>query len=469
MSLNSKITCERLWGFECELVLSEESKYICPEEDHLDQELYRLISTAINEGFDPGLVGDVIHGRKRLDPNHEFIKFLSYNPEGRKYAAKSVNVPTYTVEQVKYISSNYKLSEIASAPNTSPETLEYLATLGSVSVRIAVAKNFNTPVESLRRLYREGPFEVVLGIAQNIAAPTDLLSTIAKRHLGAAGKYLALNKAASSEILTILTEADDPYTRIQVAANSIADEEVQMQLAEDPDWRVRYALGRSKAVSQNVLDRLFRDEHEAVRSAVAYNSATPLELLEKLAQEEAYVVRYRLAQNSKLPLTIFVRLINDTDEAVRRVSTTNPYSPFFYSPEDMQRVTDELPHYSWVSLLSNSEVPEHLKSIIRENAYFQRDVTLNEFAMMERKNLFLMADLVADGRLNLTHQGQLNLVLQLCHYPKDSDRLEEFAFHVLRENDFSQDIRVKIRSMITNNFKGESTRIQAILRHTVAA
>ena len=469
MSLNSKITCERLWGFECELVLNEESKYICPEEDHLDTELYRLVSLAIEDGFDPGLIGDVLHERKRLEPDHDFIKFLSYTPEGRKYAAKSVNVPTYSVEQVKYISSNYKLTEIASAPNTSPETLEYLATLGSVSVRIAVAKNFNTPPDSLRRLYREGPFEVILGIAQNIAAPPDLLSAIAKRHLGAAGKYLALNKAANTEILGILTDADDPYTRIQVAANCFADEEVQLQLAEDPDWRVRYALGRSKSVSQNVLNRLFRDDREAVRSAVAYNSATPIDLLEKLAEEEAYVVRYRLAQNSKLPLNLFVRLINDEDEAVRRVSTTNPYSPFFYGEEDMQRVVEQHPHYGWVSLLSNTEVPETLKSFIRDNAFFQREVALNEYAMMERKNIFLLADLVADGRINMPHQSQMNLVLQLCHYPKDSDRLEEFAFHVLRENDFSQDIRVRIRSMITNNFKGESTRIQAILRHTVAA
>jgi hypothetical protein len=469
MSLNSKITCERLWGFECELVLNEESRYICPEEDHLNNEIHRLVSLALDEGFDPGLVGDVIHGRKRLEPDHDFIKFLSYTPEGRKYAAKSVNVPTYSVEQVKYISSNYKLTEIASAPNTAPETLEHLATLGSVSIRIAVAKNFNTPPDSLRRLYREGPFEVILGISQNIAAPPDLLSAIAKRHLGAAGKYLALNRAADSEILAILTDADDPYTRIQVAANSIADEEIQMQLAEDPDWRVRYALGRSKSVSQNVLDRLYRDDREAVRSAVAYNSGTPLGLLEKLAEEEAYVVRYRLAQNSKLPLNLFVQLVSDADEAVRRVSTTNPYSPFFYREEDMQKVVNESPHYGWVTLLSNTEVPEALKSFVRDNAHLQRDVAINEFATMERKNLFLMADLVADGRLNMPHHSQMNLIFQLCHYPKDSDRLEEFAFHVLRENDFSQDIRVRIRSMITNNFKGESTRIQAILRHTVAA
>ncbi|MDA8196214.1 MAG: HEAT repeat domain-containing protein [Actinomycetota bacterium] len=469
MSLNSKITCERLWGFECELVLSEDSNYVCPEEDHHDPELHRLVTLAIDDGFDPGLIGDVLHGRKRLEPGHDFIKFLSYTPEGRKYAAHSVNVPTYSVEQVKYISSNYKLTEVASAPNTAPETLEYLATLGSVSVRIAVAKNFNTPADSLRRLYREGPFEVILGIAQNIAAPPDLLNTIAKRHLAAAGKYLATNKGSNSEVLTLLVEAVDPYTRIQVAANSIADEETQLQLAEDPDWRVRYALGRSKSVSQNVLSRLFHDDREAVRSAVAYNSGTPVEILEQLATEEAYVVRYRLAQNSKLPLSIFIRLLNDTDQAVRRVSTTNPYSPFFYGESEMRKVVEEQPHYSWVNLLSNSEVPEDLKSHIRDNAYLQRDIALNEYMAMDRKNLFLLADLVADGMLNMPFESQLHVVQQLCHHPKDSDRLEEFAFHVLRENDFSQEIRVRIRSMITNNFKGESTRIQAILRHTVAA
>lgn len=464
--MEDELTCRRLWGFDCNLVLSKHNSFICPEEDHYSEDLFKIVDKSVKDGFDPFLIGSVLSGEKRLEPNHDFIRFLSMIPEGRRYAASSVNVPTYSVEQVSTISSSYRLTEIASAPNTPADALDYLSTQSSLSIKLAVARNSSTAEHTLRRMYREGPFEIFLALAENISTPVDILLDLAKKHRNAVGKNLAQNQAINMEIRSLLIKSEDVYARIFMASSELCPEETQILLAKDEDWRVRYALGRSKGVTETILKELFQDEKDAVRSAVAYSPYTPSDLLEQLSQEEPYVIRYRLAQNQNLPLHLFTPLLEDKEVAVRKILATNPYTPLFYDEADMRHVIEQSPEYGWVCLLSANEAPEIIKSEIRGLASRQGKAAINDFVSPDRKNLFLIADLVADGRLAMSAESHYSLIYQLCQYPKDSDRLEEFAFFVLQENGYSQESRIRVRNIIVSNMRDAGTRVQAILRHT---
>jgi hypothetical protein len=466
MAFTEELTCRKLWGFDCNLILHKSDNYMCLEEDHHEPDKAKIVSHASALEFDLFLVGDVLNGLKKLDPSHELIKFLSSVKEGRRYAVSSVNVPAYSIDQVSMISSSYRLTEIATSPNTPEETLEYLSTSHSLSVRLAVARNPYTPSKTLSRMYKEGPFELFLALADNVACPTYVLLDLARKHRGSVGKQLAQNPSITEEIATLLLKAEDSYTRIFLASFNNISLTLKKELAVDDDWRVRYALGRSANLEEEVIDILMQDEKDAVRSAIACNQSTPCEKLKILSDEEPYVIRYRLVQNQNLPLDLFAKLSNDRFEPVRRVAASNPYSPFFYDDADMEHLLAAEPEYAWVSLLSSNEAPEIIKSKIREIAHTQKNVRISEFGLPDRRNIFLLADLIADGRIATDLESMYNVIYHLCQYPKDSDRIEEFAFFVLQEHEYSQEVRLKVRSIIISNMRESGTRLQAILRHT---
>ena len=106
---------------------------------------------------------------------------------------------------------------VAENPSTSPETLRELSKVARLDVRSCVVRNLNTPEDVLRDMANDSddwvgrpPMEILTGLAQNPNTPTDVLTHLCDG-LGAfehwqVARHLANNPSTPIDVLIQLSK-----------------------------------------------------------------------------------------------------------------------------------------------------------------------------------------------------------------------------------------------------------------------
>jgi hypothetical protein len=150
----------------------------------------------------------------------------------RKVISEMSNVP------LKNLSIMQK-NELASNPNTSPETLTLLADDEDSVVRFWVAKNPNTSPETLDRLANDENYLVRRAVATNPKALPETLDRLANDKNWSVRRAVATNPKALPETLDLLANDKDIDVRSSATNNPNYNKKItvtltltQKQLAE---------------------------------------------------------------------------------------------------------------------------------------------------------------------------------------------------------------------------------------------
>jgi hypothetical protein len=142
---------------------------------------------------------------------------MNYTPEQFAQAVlkalKEVNTPDVS----KLLLQERK--ELATNPNTPPETLTILARDEYSGVRWNVARNPNTPPETLTILARDENYDVRRRVALNPNTPPETLTSLARDKDCLVRWRVANNPNTPPETLTILAQDEDSGVRYRVAQN----------------------------------------------------------------------------------------------------------------------------------------------------------------------------------------------------------------------------------------------------------
>lgn len=157
-------------------------------------------------------------------------------------------------------------AQVASNPNTSVKTLEFIKNLNDPNFNSRIASNKNTPPEMLSGLVK-----------------TDKLSTI---------RAVAANRNASQDTLREI-------------CNDVPDDIAYERLAENP------------STPPDVLIELSKTFYGSILVNVAMNPNTPEEVLTRLADSELTPVRNNVAKNPKTPIPTMMKLKEDHKDLVR--------------------------------------------------------------------------------------------------------------------------------------------------------
>jgi hypothetical protein len=236
---------------------------------------------------------------------------------------------------------------------TSPEVINYLATVKYKYVREYIAKNPNTPAEALELLSKDEDFYVRRFIAENPKTPAEALIQLSTDKAYMVRRFVAINPNTPAEALKILAGDEKPDVRGYIAINPKTPEETLIQLARDKAGNVRQYvainpntpaeafkilagdekpdvrgyIARNPKTPEETLIQLTGDDNDIVRQYVAKNPNTPAEALELLSKDEDFYVRGYVAENPKTPEETLIQLTGDDNDIVRTLVARNPNTP----------------------------------------------------------------------------------------------------------------------------------------------
>ena len=211
---------------------------------------------------------------------------------------------------------------LASAPDTSPRTLEQLFALNDGNINVNLAKNKNLPSDLAIKLAQwNGPEDLLVlsWLARNPSVNAEVLDTIIDNpnRTDVISYYIACNPNLSVRAQYELADSDDPDVRYGLAENPNLAEEVMYILADDSSKDVRNEVASKDNVPEDLLRKFAEDDEPFVRIAVAFHERTPVDVLVKLVDDPDEIVRYYLARNDNTPTDILQYLCNSEHRATR--------------------------------------------------------------------------------------------------------------------------------------------------------
>jgi hypothetical protein len=255
-----------------------------------------------------------------------YLATVKYN-DVREYIVNHPNTPAEALKILAGDEEKYIRGYVARNPNTPEETFKILATDKDHYVRQSVAKNPNTPTEALKILAGDEEKYIRGYVAENPNTPEETFKILATDKDHYVRQSVAKNPKTPEETLIQLARDKAGNVRYPIAINPNTPAEAFKILAGDENPDVRGYIARNPKTPEETLIQLTGDDNDIVRQYVAKNPNTPAEALKILSKDEDFYVRQSVAKNPKTPEETLIQLTGDDNDIVRTLVARNPNTP----------------------------------------------------------------------------------------------------------------------------------------------